>query len=161
MINRAEASSEHAPDPDPVTVTHGSLVQTAAERVGVNGKIGLIITRAVGTMWTAYLFAIVALVSLPAAIHSGDKVVIISWIAQTFLQLVLLPIILVGQNVQARAADKRSQQSYRDTEAILLVVRRTQAHLDGQDILLRDLAQRLNHKPPSSESEPPSAEPVK
>ena len=48
------------------------------------------ITSGVATMWCAYLFAAIALISLPKAIQSGDSIVIISWVAQTFLQLVLL-----------------------------------------------------------------------
>ena len=39
------------------------------------------------------LFAALAAVSFPAAIASGDVIVIVAWIAQTFLQLVMLPII--------------------------------------------------------------------
>jgi hypothetical protein len=53
-------------------------------------------------MWTAYIFAGLALVSLPAAIASGNLLVIVAWTAQTFLQLVLLPILLVGSDAQSR-----------------------------------------------------------
>lgn len=74
-----------------------------------NTRFAVIITVAVGSMWCAYLFTGLAAISLPAAIKTGDKIVIVSWIAQTFLQLVLLPIIIVGQNVQAAAADKRAE----------------------------------------------------
>ncbi|MHB1235474.1 MAG: hypothetical protein ACYCZK_07355, partial [Microbacteriaceae bacterium] len=70
-----------------------------------NRRIGLGITKSVGTMWCAYAFALLALVSLPAAIASHDPIIIVAWIAQTFLQLVLLPVIIVGQNIQAAAAD--------------------------------------------------------
>jgi hypothetical protein len=66
-----------------------------------NEWLALKITKGVGTMWTAILFALLAFISLPAAISSHDPIVIVSWIAQTFLQLVLLPIIIVGQNLQA------------------------------------------------------------
>jgi hypothetical protein len=118
--------------------------QTADERVGVNGKIGVFITTVVGTMWAAYLFSLLALVSLPAALASGDRIVIVAWIAQTFLQLVLLPVIIVGQNVQARAADKRAQQTYADAEAILHECLQLEAHLQAQDVILSDLAKRLN-----------------
>src|ERR1035441_3681456 len=75
---------------------------------GINGKIALGITALVGTMLCAYVFGIIALVSLPAAIASGSVIVIVSWVAQTFLQLVLLAVILVGQNVQGRAADTQA-----------------------------------------------------
>ena len=48
------------------------------------------ITSGVATMWCAYGFAALALISLPAALKTGDLVVIVAWIAQTFLQLVLV-----------------------------------------------------------------------
>ena len=111
-------------------------------RVGFNGKIGVFITTVVGTMWAAYLFTLLALVSLPAAFHSHDSVIIVAWIAQTFLQLVLLPVIIVGQNVQARAADKRSEQTYADAEAILHECMQLQEHLKAQDAVIQELLAR-------------------
>lgn len=68
------------------------------------------ITTATSTMWCAYLFTCLALVSLPGAIASHNAVVIIGWIAQTFLQLVLLPIILVGQALQTQRHDEHAQK---------------------------------------------------
>ena len=90
------------------------------EHVGFNGRIAMIITSAVGTMWCAYLFAAIALISLPAAIHAGTPA-LISWIAQTFLQLVLLSVIMVGQKVSADASDKQASQTYQDAEALLRI----------------------------------------
>jgi hypothetical protein len=109
------------------------------ERVGFNGRVGLWITNKVGTMWAAYVFFLLTLVSLPAALLSGNVIVIIAWIAQTFLQLVLLPIIIVGQNIQAATADKRAAQTYKDAEAILHECLRLQRHLQAQDKVLNDL----------------------
>jgi hypothetical protein len=86
---------------------------------GFNAKAALVITRSVGTMACAYLFAIIALISLPSAINSGQVIVIVSWVAQTFLQLVLLSIILVGQSVQSAASDARAAKEFTDTETIL------------------------------------------
>jgi hypothetical protein len=77
-----------------------------------NSRLAVAITRSVGTMWTAYLFALIALVSLPAAIASHSTLVIIAWIAQTFLQLVLLPIIIVGQNVISASQDARAEADH-------------------------------------------------
>jgi hypothetical protein len=85
---------------------------------GFNAKLALLITRSVGTMACAYLFALIALISLPDAIKAG-RPAIISWIAQTFLQLVLLSIIMVGQAVQSAASDTRAEKEFNDTEAIL------------------------------------------
>ena len=69
-------------------------------------------------MWCAYAFAILALISLPDAIKAGTPA-LIAWIAQTFLQLVLLSIIMVGQKVAAAASDKQALQTYKDAEALL------------------------------------------
>ena len=77
-----------------------------------NTIIAVKVTKVVGSMWCAYAFALLAIVSLPAAISSHDPIIIIAWIAQTFLQLVLLPIIIVGQNVQAAADDARAQSDH-------------------------------------------------
>jgi hypothetical protein len=99
----------------------------------LNAKIGLRITVLVGTMWTAYAFTVLAFVSAPSAFGSGNVLIIVAWIAQTFLQLVLLPIIIVGQNVQAAAADSRSQATYDDASAILVESQQIQAHLLAQD----------------------------
>jgi hypothetical protein len=79
------------------------------------------------------------LVSAPSAFKSGDSLIIIAWIAQTFLQLVLLPIIIVGQNVQAAAADARSQATYDDAAAVLEEAKQIQAHLAIQDAELTRL----------------------
>jgi hypothetical protein len=73
----------------------------------LNRRIAEKITSGVSTMWAAYLFAGIALLSLPAALRSGETLVIVDWIAQTFLQLVLLSIIMVGQQ---RSSDDVAQQ---------------------------------------------------
>ena len=86
---------------------------------GFNAKVALIITRSVGTMACAYVFGVIALISLPAAISSGQVIIIVAWIAQTFLQLVLLSIIMVGQTVQSVASDARAAKEFADTETIL------------------------------------------
>jgi hypothetical protein len=115
----------------------------AKVKPGLNQRIGLAITNGVGTMWAAYAFFALTLVSLPAAIASGNAIVIISWIAQTFLQLVLLPIIIVGQNIQAKAADARAIATYNDADAILHDAKQIQKHLDTQDQALEHLITRM------------------
>lgn len=113
------------------------------ETLGFNEKIGLGITKRVGTMWAAYVFALLSLVSLPAAISSGDPIIIVAWIAQTFLQLVLLPIIIVGQNIQAKAADERAIATYEDADAILHDAKQIQLHLEAQDEALAELLDKV------------------
>jgi hypothetical protein len=103
-----------------------------------NSFLGEGITKGVGTMWCAYAFAIIAFISLPEAIQAG-KSALISWIAQTFLQLVLLSIIMVGQKVEGAAADVRADDTYKDAEAILHEAIEIQKHLEAQDALLQKL----------------------
>jgi hypothetical protein len=80
-----------------------------------NDWIAIRVTNAVGTMWMTYAFAALALVSLPVALASGTGP-LIAWIAQTFLQLTLLPLIIVGQRLGGIAAEQRAQT---DHEALM------------------------------------------
>ncbi|CAN2189989.1 hypothetical protein MCEMRE182_00493 [Candidatus Nanopelagicaceae bacterium] len=77
-----------------------------------NRRIAEKITAAVSTMWCAYIFAAIALISLPAAIRTGDSLVIVAWVAQTFLQLVLLSIIMVGQQAQADSVAQKINETH-------------------------------------------------
>jgi hypothetical protein len=94
-------------------------------------------------MWAAYVFFGLTLVSLPSVLMKGDTVLTVSWIAQTFLQLVLLPIIIVGQNLQAAAAEKRAIMTYEDAAAVLDEAVKIQKHLDHQDKSLEHLISRI------------------
>jgi hypothetical protein len=103
---------------------------------GINAKIAVFLTNIVGSMWCAYAFAILALIGLRPALKPGGEG-LIAWIAQTFLQLVLLSVIMVGQNVQSEASDVRSEHTYDDTVKIL---DRLDIHTQGG---LRDIAQLI------------------
>jgi hypothetical protein len=111
-----------------------------------NTKVALLITTIVGSMWCAYAFALFDLISLPAAIRSGPAT-LVTWVAQTFLQLVLLSVIMVGQNVQAEAADKRAEATFHDASATLHEVAHVQGHLAAQDVLLTRIAERIGLDP--------------
>ena len=110
--------------------------------VRINAKFGLRITLVVGTMWAAYVFTIIALFALPSAIHQGTYFVVV-WLSSSFLQLVLLPIIIVGQNIQAKAADKRAEETYKDAEAVLKEAEEIQKHLLAQDEVISGILDRL------------------
>ena len=107
-----------------------------------NARFGLLITLVVGTMWMAYLFTVIALFALPDAIKQGTYFIIV-WLSSSFLQLVLLPIIIVGQNIQARAADKRAEDTYKDAEAVLKESEEIQKHLLAQDAAISNIIERL------------------
>jgi len=121
----------------------------------LNQRIAEKITSAVATMWCAYLFAAIALISLPTAIRSGDTIVIVSWIAQTFLQLVLLSIIMVGQNVQSKSVEQKIDETHFASLAEFELAKEAQttAHQELKElrqisqemhILVRDLEKRIS-----------------
>src|SRR3981081_685708 len=94
-------------------------VQTQVHGVGPIGRfntwLAVWITQSVGTMWSAYLFALIAFVSLPQSVLAfmkGDTVTAVIWLSQSFLQLVLLPIIIVGQNVISASQDARAEADH-------------------------------------------------
>ena len=136
---------EHIPHPHvanhrqrgPVKVADQMPHDTPIQRF--NARFAVRITKMVGSMWCAYLFAAFDLLSLPAAIRGGIST-IVAWVAQTFLQLVLLSIIMVGQNVQSAAADKRAEDTYLDAEAVLHEAQQIQAHLAAQDAAIEAIA---------------------
>jgi hypothetical protein len=104
--------------PHPHIENRKALLKRRFGSNGFNNWLAVKITNIVGTMWCAYIFAILALISLPQAIANGTST-LISWIAQTFLQLVLLSIIMVGQKVAAEKSDAHLEQTYKDAEALL------------------------------------------
>src|ERR1019366_8651283 len=108
----------------------------------VNSWLAVKITMGVGSMTCAWIFCILALLGLPAALAKGGEGPV-AWIAQTFLQLVLLSIIIVGTNIQSAASDKRAQDTYADAEAVLHEAMQIQAHLEEQDKALTALVTKL------------------
>src|ERR1035438_8135139 len=82
-----------------------------------NAWLAVKITKTVGSMWCAYIFAAIALYGLPAALRPGGEG-LVSWIAPKFLQLVLLSLIIVGQDVQTQASDARAGKTFEDVEAV-------------------------------------------
>jgi hypothetical protein len=152
-IGVAMSTYTHVPHPrtlerlehkDEIARAADDLNKNAATRF--NSWLAVKITNGVGTMWCAYIFAIIALIRLPPALKPGGEG-LIAWIAQTFLQLVLLSIIIVGQNIAAASSDTRSEDTFKDAEAILSESIEIQKHLQSQDemliVALRDALAKL------------------
>jgi hypothetical protein len=116
--------------------------KTTDARVGLNGRIALVLTSAVGTMWCAYVFAILALLVVPQAIQGG-LLTFVQWVSQTFIQLVMLSVIMVGQSILGLTADKRAEMTYKDAEATFHEAQQIQAHLQAQDEALNTMLERL------------------
>jgi hypothetical protein len=108
----------------------------------LNAAIAVKITKVVGTMYCAYVFTLIALVALPAAIQQGSPTVLVNWLSSNFLQLVLLPIIIVGQNVISAAQDARAEADHETLTAIHQMSAQQIEILNGQNQILDLLRQR-------------------
>src|SRR5262249_27720480 len=116
---------------------HGS------SRMGrANAWLAVRITRIVGTMYCAYAFTLIALVALPSAIHQGSATVLINWLSSNFLQLVLLPIIIVGQNVISAAQDARAAADHETLTALHQMSVQQLQILQGQQEILELLKRK-------------------
>jgi len=146
-----KATHSHTPHPRLEERHKAGVHLTHHEHSGFNGRLAVVITNAVSTMWCAYAFATIALISLPAAIAAGTAATV-SWIAQTFLQLVLLSVIMVGQKVAAAASDKQALQTYKDAEALLTIQDELHRLLKINNDLTREIHSRLVESPGSKDA---------
>src|SRR5690349_12853722 len=125
-VERRIASKEHraeyqaardAPaDHRPKLITSKSVagqVHGAGQLGQFNTWLAVTVTKSVGTMWAAYLFTLIAVGGAVAVITNNAFLTALSvLISQTFLQLVLLPIIIVGQNVISASQDARAEADH-------------------------------------------------
>src|ERR1700716_2266598 len=158
-VDRRKSSPEHraeyAAAQAAPTEHHPRLVTTpqvrhlihGAGRIGeFNNRLAVLITKSVGTMWAAYLFALIGLISLPQALNAflrGDTVTGVAWLSQSFLQLVLLPIIIVGQNVISASQDARAESDH-VTLTVLHTINVRQLTILEQQQKILDMLQQKN-----------------
>jgi DNA integrity scanning protein DisA with diadenylate cyclase activity len=110
----------------------------------LNRRIAEKITAGVSTMWAAYLFAAIALISLPAAIRSGDTLTIVDWVAQTFLQLVLLSIIMVGQQRSSDDVTKQIEETHAASLAEFEYAKEARALADQELAEIKKMAKEIH-----------------
>ena len=115
------------------------------ENLTILDRVAVIITSIVGTMWCAIAFTLIALISLPDAIRGG-KATIISWVAQTFLQLVLLSVIMVGQNLQNKHSEARADADFDVNVKAELEIETILQHLENQNDILSEIQMKLENK---------------
>jgi uncharacterized membrane protein len=124
-----------------------NLLQEAEQAAsGFNTRVAVALTKGVGTMWTAYTFAVLACIGLFAILGLLNPIValLVAWASQTFLQLVFLPIILVGQNVLGRKAELQADEQYRRAMSAYHDIEQIMNHLSAQDDELLLLSKHLS-----------------
>jgi uncharacterized membrane protein len=124
--------------------------KVADEHVGFNGRLASAITRNVGTMWAFYIAAAfmaawIILAGLTVTpLHKIDPFPFVFLLfLGNIVQLLLMFVIMVGQQVLGAASDKRAVVTYQDAEAILHECLEMQHHLTAQDRALDRMMQRL------------------
>jgi len=129
--------------PRNVNLVHNAEMAAA----GFNTRLAVGLTQKVGTMWTAYVFAVLAIIGLFAILGllSPIVVLLVAWVSQTFIQLVLLPIIMVGQNVLGRKAELQSEEQYNTTLNTYHDIEQIMEHLSAQDAELLKQSHMLFH----------------
>jgi uncharacterized membrane protein len=126
---------QHRVQPPPLATDHV---------VNLNGRIAARLTQLLGSMWTFYASALTQvawIVLAEAGVQRFDRY---PFLFMTFLstlaQLIFMVVIMVGQDVLGQAADRRSEQTYLDAEAILHECRRMKIRMTAQDRVLDRLS---------------------
>lgn len=122
---------KHAYSPMNPNLIH-TIEQSSSD---INQKLAVRLTRIVGTMWTAYSFMALAFIGLAAILGWLSPLValLVGWISQTFIQLVLLPVIMVGQNVLSRKQEIQADETYEATLKSFHDIEQIMLHLNAQD----------------------------
>ncbi len=114
------------------------------QAVSVNGRIAARLTQRLGSMWAFYAAAGTQVVWMGLAAAGVQRFDPYPFAFMTFLstlaQLIFMIVIMVGQGVLGRAADRRSEQTYLNAEAILHECQRMEARLTAQDRLIDSLS---------------------
>ena len=97
------------------------------------------ITRRVGTISCAVFFLMLCVFSLPAAVSTGDPLVITNWVTQNALPLTLMPLIMVGQRVQGWRSERRDQETHDTVMEELALAKEERAILAEDLALLREV----------------------
>jgi ferritin len=63
-------------------------------------------------MYCFYLFNLLAFLSAKAAFDTHNLVPIVNWVSSNWIQLVLLPAIMVAQNVAQKASDAKAEADH-------------------------------------------------
>ena len=143
------------PRHEPRTIT---LKEAHAQhhKSGFNQVIALALTKGVGSMSTAYSFVVLAIIGLAGIVGWLPPValVLVAWFSQTFLQLVLLPVLAVGNNVLSKQAELQSAEQARQVGQILTDVEAMRQQLARIESRL-SMTVTTSATPPFAAMEPP------
>jgi len=107
-------------------------------QLGLQDKIALTLTTAAGTMYAVYFFALTMAGWMLWQTHYTQRpfdpypFAFLLFLGN-IIQLLLMPLIMVGQNIQGRHAEIRSEEEFKTTESIYKDIEHILIRLDEQD----------------------------
>jgi uncharacterized membrane protein len=124
-----------------------ALHEAEKAAAGFNTRLAVVLTQYTGTMWTAYIFTVLAIIGLFGLLGWLNPFVFLlaTWLSQQFLQLVLLPVIMVGQNVLGRKTELQADEQFNTTMSTYHDIEQIMQHLSAQDAELLRHAKMLIH----------------
>jgi hypothetical protein len=124
-----------------------TLLKAEQAAAGFNTRLAVALTEKVGTMWTAYAFAVLAIIGLLGILGVLTPIVVllVAWLSQTFIQLVLLPIIMVGQNVLGRKSELQADEQFNTTQKSYHDIEQIMQHMAAQDEILLKQSRMIIH----------------
>jgi hypothetical protein len=111
---------------------------------GFNQKIAILLTKGVGTMVCAYIFAVLAIIGFPGLVNAQISQWV-QWTSQTFIQLTMLSVIMVGQSVLGRKQELQADEQFNTTVSTYHDIEQMMQHLSAQDAELLRHAKLLEH----------------
>jgi hypothetical protein len=129
----------HKHEPRNVNLIHEAEKKAA----GFNEKLAIGLTKSVGTMICAYIFAVLAIIGFPG--FQATPTQYVQWLSQTFIQLVMLSVIMVGQAVLGRKQELQADEQFNTTISTYHDIEQIMQHLSAQDAELLRHAKMLEH----------------
>jgi len=139
----------HHPHPQTEARKLAAPPKVADQHIGFNGRLGAAITRSVGTMWAVYIAVAIQVTWMTLAtigfweFKKDPYPFAFLLFLSNIVQLLLMFVIMVGQQVLGAASDKRAIVTYQDAEAILHECLQMQDHLLAQDKALDSIIRRM------------------
>jgi hypothetical protein len=133
----------HEPHPHPHTPHKVTITMAEQALKGFNMKIAVAITKGLGTMICAYIFAILAIIGFPG--FNATPTQYVQWVSQTFIQLVALSVLAVGQQVLSKQGELMAEEQYHTTMNSYHDIEQIMQHLCAQDAELLRHAKMLEH----------------
>ncbi len=107
-----------------------------------NDNFAIWIATHVGSMYCFYLFNVIAFLSAKSAFQTHNLVPIVNWVSSNWIQLILLPAIMVAQNVSQQATDAKAEADHMTLTYLANLQDEQMTELKSQTQLLESLQKR-------------------